>query len=239
MKSVRPWISTLGLGSAQLLAWGSTYYLPAILAQPMSQELGISNNLIFGAFSAALIVAALLGPFVGRRIDHLGGRHVLMGSNLCFAAGLTMLGVAQNGWMILAAWLILGVGMASGLYEAAFSTLTNLYGHNARSAIIGITLFGGLASTVCWPISAYLDAEFGWRAVCLVWAAAHIVIGLPLNGFLVPKRNSKAVVKTENAIQGLAGIDKSQYPTMVLLSFVFVVAWFTSTAMVAHLPRLL
>ncbi|HET8728789.1 MAG TPA: MFS transporter, partial [Alphaproteobacteria bacterium] len=102
---------TVALGSAQTLAWGSTYYLPAILAVPMARDLGISTGLVFGAFSAALVVTAVLGPFAGRRIDRFGGRDVLAVSNLIFAAGLAMLGAAQGTGMLICGWLVIGIGM--------------------------------------------------------------------------------------------------------------------------------
>lgn len=153
----------LALGSAQTLAWGSTYYLPAILAAPIANDLGMSTSMVFAAFSAALVVAAILGPLAGRRIDLYGGRDVLAISSLVFAAGLAMLGAAQGIVLLLAGWLVIGIGMAMGLYEAAFSTLAAIYGRKARGAITGITLLAGFASTICWPISAYLEAEVGWR----------------------------------------------------------------------------
>lgn len=91
-------------------------------------------------------------------------------SNLVCAAGLTLLAFAQGPLSLGAAWLILGIGMSIGLYDAAFSVLAWLYGRSARGAITGITLFAGLASTVGWPISALLDGEIGWRGACLGWA---------------------------------------------------------------------
>lgn len=230
----------IALGSAQTLAWGSTYYLPAILAVPMARELGVSIGVVFGAFSAALVVAAVVGPLAGRRIDLFGGRDVLTVSSLVFAAGLAMLGAAQGVAMLFAAWLIIGVGMAMGLYEAAFSTLAGIYGRTARSAITGITLIAGLASTICWPISAYLEAEVGWRIACFVWAAAHIAIGLPLNRFLVPLGTQPIPSSTNEAARGAPdGPAGPQDHVMPLLALVFAVTWFTSTAMAAHLPRLL
>ncbi|MYZ50488.1 MFS transporter, partial [Propylenella binzhouense] len=174
------------LGLAQTLAWGSTYYLPAILAAPMARDLGIQTGTVFLAFSAALVVAAFLGPLAGRHIDRFGGRDVLAASNLIFAAGLAMMSAADGTGMLFAAWLVIGAGMAMGLYEAAFSTLAGVYGKSARGAITGITLFAGFASTVCWPISAWLEAGSGWRSACLFWAAAHLLVGLPLNRLLVP-----------------------------------------------------
>jgi MFS family permease len=229
----------IALGSAQTLAWGSTYYLPAILAAPMARDLGVSTGLVFGAFSAALVVAAVLGPLAGRRIDTFGGRDVLAVSSLLFAAGLALLGAAQGAGMMFAGWLVIGVAMAMGLYEAAFSTLAGIYGRKARGAITGITLLAGLASTICWPISAYLEVEVGWRVTCFVWATAHVAIGLPLNRFLVPlsTRPIPPATDAENAIS-LTAVGLRNH-AMLLLALVFAVTWFTSTAMAAHLPRLL
>jgi MFS family permease len=230
----------VGLGSAQTLGYGSTYYLPAILAAPMARELGVSTGLVFGAFSAALVVAALLGPMAGRRIDRFGGRDVLAASNLVFAAGLAMLGLASGAAVLFAGWLIIGVGMAMGLYEAAFSTLAGIYGPKARGPITGITLLAGLASTICWPISAWLEAEFDWRFACFFWAAAHIAIGLPLNRFLVPLGTQHLPSPTKQGGHAASGGSAGLWNyAMVLLALVFTVTWFISTAMAAHLPRLL
>jgi len=225
----------LSLGTAQTLAWGSTYYLPAILATPMARDLGVSTGTVFAAFSAALVVSALLGPLAGRRIDRFGGRDVLAVSNLVFAAGLLLLGFAQGPASLATGWLVVGVGMSMGLYEGAFATLAGIYGREARGAITGITLLAGFASTICWPITAYLDAAFDWRVACFVWAGAHILLGLPLNRFLVPLGTQPAMPARSG---GGTGVPVSTF-SLVLLAFVFAVTWFTSTAMAAHLPRLL
>ncbi|ALO45818.1 MFS transporter [Pseudohongiella spirulinae] len=225
----------LALGIAQTLGWGSTFYLPAILAQPMARDLGVEESSVFAAFSAALVLTAILGPLIGRLIDVHGGRRMLTLSSILFAAGLVLLSQATDSLTLWFAWMVIGLGMATGLYEAAFASLTVLYGSRARSAITGITLMAGFASTICWPLSAALEVELGWRGVCLFWAAVHLLLGLPLNHFMMPSwRHSETTVLA----------DSEQPPPnhntlMVLLAFVFAVTWFTSTAMAAHLPRLL
>ena len=161
--------------------------MPAILADPIAAGLGVSRTAVFGVFSGSLLLSAVLGPAVGRVIDNRGGRGVLALSNLALAAGLVLLALAQGIGGLAAAWAVLGVGMAMGLYDPAFATLAGLYGRAARGPITGITLIAGFASTIGWPLSAILDANFGWRGACLVWAALHILIGLPLNRLLIPR----------------------------------------------------
>jgi len=151
------------LGTTQTLAWASSYYLPAILADRIANDLGISSTWFFAAFSSSLVISALIGPRVGRTIDAIGGRDVLVVSNIVIAAGLVALAFAHSQTMLWFAWLVLGVGMGLGLYDTAFATLGRIYGTNARSAITGITLIAGFASTVGWPLTAWGASELGWR----------------------------------------------------------------------------
>lgn len=238
----KPLVVTL-LGSAQTLAWASSYYIAALLAAPMARELGLREPTVFLAFSFALVVSAFVGPWAGRTIDRHGGRQLLMGTNLLFAAGLAGLGLAQGPGSLFAAWLVLGLAMGTGLYEAAFATLVRLYGHDSRGAITGITLFGGFASTVGWPLTAWMETSYGWRGACFGWAAMHLLIGLPLNAAL-PKVQAALAAVAAPARAAVVAVEeevKPQHPMLVsvVLSFVFAVAWFTSTAMAAHLPRLM
>ena len=228
------------LGTTQTLAWASSYYLPAMLAAPMAHDLGISTPTVFAAFSLALIVSALLGPLAGYAIDRHGGRPVLLATNGVFALGLVAMALAQGPITLFAAWALMGVAMGSGLYEAAFASLVRLYGQGARNAITGVTLFAGFASTIGWPLSAWMEGAYGWRGACLGWAALHLLLGLPLNAWLPRIAPPSAAPSTDaEPEQTPAPHPASARRTAVLLSFVFAVTWFISTAMAAHLPRLL
>jgi predicted MFS family arabinose efflux permease len=221
------------LGTTQTLGWASSFYLPAILADRIAEDLRMSSTWFFAAFSAALVVSALVGPRAGRTVDAIGGREVLAASNVILAVGLTVLAFANSQTMLWMAWLILGLGMGIGLYDTAFAALGRIYGLEARSAITGITLLAGFASTVGWPLTAWGASELGWRDTCLAWAAAHIVLGLPLN-LLLPTTSSVAV--------SADAVGKPHIPidrTMLVLGFAFAASWTVVTAMAVHLPRLL
>ncbi len=223
------------LGLSQTLAWASSYYLPAILADPIGASIGVSRSWVFGAFSAALLIAAFAGPAVGRIIDRYGGRGVLAFSNIVLAIGLVALAAATNVVMLFAAWAILGVGMALGLYDAAFAALAALYGQGARGPITGITLFAGFASTVSWPVTTFLNDALGWHETVLVWAALNLIVGLPLNRFLLP-----LPAKPQHVAQATgASIGWTPRKEMLLLAYVFAAVWFVTGAMASQLPTLL
>ena len=176
------------LGITQILAWGSSYYLPAVLAQPIASDTGWPLTWVVGGLSLGLLVSGLAAPLVGRLIHRHGGRPVLAASAILLAAGLLGLALAPDLILFLGSWLVVGLGMSAGLYDAAFSTLGRIYGQTARQHITSLTLFGGLASTACWPLSAYFVSELGWRGACLAYAAIHLVLTLPAYLLALPKQ---------------------------------------------------
>lgn len=233
----RDWHQTgivLGLGTAQTLAWASSYYLIAFVAGPQASDIGVSQSMIYAAFTGALLVAALLGPRVGRTIDLLGGREVLAVSSLMFAAGLMLLALAASAPVLWLGWLVMGAGMGLGLYDAAFAALGRIYGEKARGPITGITLLAGFASTVGWPLTSWGVDTFGWRPTCMGWAAAHILLGLPLNLLVMPRLSRPAVGDRASAPPAVV-MDRNMW----LLAFAFAATWFVAGALTAHLPRLL
>jgi len=175
------------LGIIQILAWGSSYYLLAVLAGPIARDTGWPYSWVIAGVSLGLLLAGAVSIRVGRTIEEYGGRRVLAASALLLAAGLVVMAVAPGVPIYLAAWLLLGAGMGAGLYDAAFSTLGRLFGAQARISITQLTLWGGFASTMCWPLSAWLVEAVGWRGACLAYAGLHLTVTLPLALFAIPR----------------------------------------------------
>jgi len=178
------------LGIAQILGWGTSFYFPAVLAGPIVADTGWSLAWVVGGVSIGLLTAGLIAPQVGRIIDRRGGRPVLAASSLLYAVGLAGIGLAPSLPIYLLSWVVLGGGMGTGLYDAVFAALGKLYGRDARAPITNLTLFGGFASTVCWPLSAFLAEMYGWRATCLIYAGLHLAVSLPLQMAVMPAQSS-------------------------------------------------
>ena len=213
------------LGLMQILAWGSSFFLMAVLGKPISADTGWSLTWTVGALSIALLASGLVSPYVGRMIDRFGGRPILLASTLLFAAGLAVVAVSPNLVLFFAGWTMIGLGMSSGLYDAAFSTLGRLYGETARQPITAVTLFGGLASSICWPLTAYLNEALGWRDACLVYAAMHLFVGLPLYLVVIPREGER----TPHTQTGASTIDGNG----ATLLFLGLAASFSLTTLVA------
>ncbi|NMM37630.1 MAG: MFS transporter [Glaciimonas sp.] len=247
----RQLVQLLALGTAQVLAWASSTYLPAILGTAIAAELQISRGTFFAAFSLSLVVMALVGPLVGRRIDRTGGRRVLLCSNLALASGLLMLAFASGIFSLYAAWCVIGLGMGLGLYDALFATLVQQYGKSAGRLIVGVTLIGGFASTVGWPLSSWMLEHWGWRWCCAAWALLQMCVALPLHYRYASNRRSGDAALTSTSTPTLACAVKLASPEataqpqapgrrdVAYLCLFSGATAFVTSAMAVHLPTLL
>lgn len=189
------------LGIGQTIAYGSSFYLTAVLANPISAEIGISVSEFFAYLVVAVLGSAALAPLVGSFIDRLGGRRVLPLSNLVFIIALLVMASANTPVLLLLAWLIMGVAMALGLYDAAFASVVALHGNKSRQIIAGITLFAGFASSISWPTTSFFVNQFNWQTSLLFWAAVHLFIALPLNLSIPSVENPQPRVKMRGVVQ--------------------------------------
>lgn len=238
LRSKRTVVSSLGIG--QILAWSSSYYLTAVLPLPVAEETGWAPTWTVGALSIGLLISGLASPVVGRLIERHGGRPVLAGSAVLIAAGLVMLAAAPNLASFIAGWMVIGLGMGAGLYDAVFAALGRLYGEGARSAISQVTLFGGFASSVSWPAGAYLVDHVGWRQTCLVFAAVDIVLLLPLYLAGLPREPRHA--RPSGRSSGVASTARGRAPDRLKFTLLAVCLTLASVAMAiisVHLLTLL
>jgi MFS family permease len=228
------------LGITQILAWGSTFYLLAVLAAPIVQDTGWSYDRVVAGLSLGLAIAGLVSPRVGRAIKVSGGRPVLASGAAMLALGLLLIGSAQNLVWYLGGWLVLGAGMGAGLYDAAFSTLGTIYGKDSRNAISQVTLFGGFASTVCWPLSSLLVEHFGWRGACFVYAAIQTGLSLPTYLLVLPQTAPVALAtQAADLTPTTMSLARDEAPSFAVLAAIVTIAAAILAMMGMHLPQLL
>lgn len=195
-----PWRAVVVLGVTQILAWGAIFYPPVLTLPLIAADRGWSTTFAMGGFSLALLIAGLVSPPVGRLIDRHGGHRVMPVGSLLAALGLLGLVYADHPASYLAVWVLLGVATAASLYDPAFATLGRIFGAAARHPITVLTLAGGFASTVSWPVSHVLIDTVGWRGTYLVYAAVLALIAAPLHAFALPRRRAAPDIRPAGAV---------------------------------------
>ena len=223
------------LGIAQILAWGTSFYFPAVFAEPIVKETGWSLGFVVGGTSIGLLTAGLISPQVGRIIDVRGGRPVLLASSLFYAAGLALVGLSHALPVYLLAWVLIGLGMGTGLYDAVFAALGRMYGSEARGPITSLTLFGGFAGTICWPLSAFMIEHLGWRSACFIYAAIHLLVMLPLQVSVVRAQAKIVTVADKQASPSETSRISNETLIFGLLAVVLSVAAGIGSIVVVHL----
>ena len=226
------------LGLTQVVAWGTLFYAIAVLGEPMRTQLGASDITLFAAFSAGLLLSGFVAPAVGRDIDAHGGRRVLVAGSLLAAVAMVLLAAAHGTPMLIAGWLVAGIAGAAALYDAGFATLHQFTGTSFRRSVTVLTLLGGFASTVFWPLSRYLLENGGWREAFAVYAALHLLLCLPVHALCVP-RSARAIAATAAATVMQTASASPVSAAFIWLAVAMSLLSFLTAAISAHLMTLL
>ena len=226
------------LGFAQIIAWGSLYYAIALLAGDLAVATGVARTTVFGAFTLSLVVSGLAAPLAGRLIDAGHGRAVLAGSALLSVAGFLLLAYASGPALLFAAWAILGAAMGTGLYDAAFASLHRVVPLTAyRRSVTQLTLFGGFASTVFWPLTSWLVARYTAQGALVVFALLHLCICLPLYLAALPAPRDQTPVA--HRAGGPMRLPVTRSRRFLALAAAFSLAAFAVSVISVHLITLL
>lgn len=226
------------LSATLIIAWGSVFYAYALTAPLIAQDAGWSKPFVYFGFSLTLLTAGVVSPWVGRAIDRRGGRLIMAAGSIVSAAGLAMLGAMRGEATFLVACALCGVGMAMTFYDAAFATLAWLSADRARRAITLVTLAGGLASTVFWPLTHALLTLADWRQVCFIYAALQAGFCAPLLALSLPRRRLSQPEPKPTAMQTVSGAPltgAARWRAFSLFAAVLVTHGFVTNGMVVHL----
>ena len=233
------------LGLTQIISWGTSLYALGVLGKPIAADTGWSQTLVFGGLTVGLLTSSVISAFIGKLIDVRGGRAIMSAGSVLLAAGLVILSHVQGPLTYLAAWAFLGIGMRMTLYDAAFPSLVQVMPSQGRRAISFLTLYGGFASSVFWPIGHALNGAYGWRTTLIVFAAINLCLTLPLTLFALSWReetpaattNDTAAAAAATAAEPLEG--GARLIAMTLFGIIVALSAIVFGAMAVHLVPVL
>ena len=221
----------------QISSWGILYYAFPVLSVSITGETGWSAPVITAAFSLGQLATALTGIPVGALIDRTGPRKVMTAGSVVGAAALAAIATAPNLVVFYLGWLAAGMAMGAVLYPPAFAALTRWWGAERVTALMILTLAGGLASTAFAPLTAALDAHTDWRATYLVLAVVLAVLTVPVHWFGLQAVWPEPPPPTEAAHADHSKIARS--PRFAALVVIMCLAAFASFAGIFNLVALL
>ncbi len=227
------------LSVTSIASWGPLYYAFSVLMKPMQAELGWGRDLLVGGHAVALLVWGLAAYPAGKLIDRHGGRLMMSIGSLLATIAFALLAYVDSVAMYYAAWITAGVAMALCLYEAAFTVLTIAYRERSRWAITVLTLAGGFASTVFWPVTQWLVDANGWRHAVLTLAAVQFLVCLPLHALALPGAAPRLPVEVTAGKKAPSGHAWLRSPVFWLLAVSFTANSFVTAAVSVHVIALL
>jgi MFS family permease len=177
-----------GLAVTQIIGWGTTFHLPAVLGSVMAPSIGISMEVLFGGISVQLLASALVAPRIGRRIDRLGGRAIMVGGSVLLALALALISQAHGPVLYFIGWALIGFATPMTLGAGTQASLAQVAGPGARRAVSVLLFFTGLPSFFFWPLASWLEPIIGWRHTALLFAALHLVICVPIHFAVLSRR---------------------------------------------------
>jgi predicted MFS family arabinose efflux permease len=212
-----------GIGFTQIVGWGTTYLMPSVLGRHIQDSLGLPAEAVFAGVTVMAAVAAVCAPRVGRFVDRRGARTVMSVGSLLYAAALALLSQAEGMASWFAGWALVGAASALALSTPASIALVQVAGPRARQAIAMLTIIGGLASTIFWPVTGLLDAAIGWRATLLSFAGLHLLACLPLHWLILPRQPPvhPPAANAQPASGGLAPHDQRRVFLLLALTLSF------------------
>ncbi|MGO4170720.1 MFS transporter [Bosea sp. TAF32] len=237
----------LALGITQVFGYGALYYAFTVLAPRITASFGWAPEWTYGGLAAGLFLGGAVAPVTGSLIDRYGTRLVMtVGSAL---AGLALLALAEARGIVsyVLAMVALQAVTTAVFYDAAFAALTQARGSQARRAISQLTLIGGFASTLFWPLTSSLLAILDWRGVYRLYGLAQILVCMPLHlvflpgrvkrPLLAPAAHAAATAPQEPEAAYLTGDARRR--AFLLLALTFSLQGFVVSAMAVHMLALL
>ena len=228
-----------GLGFTQIVGWGTTFLMPSVLGRHIQDDLHMPTELVFAGITILFAVGAFLAPRVGRRIDRTGPRLMMTVGSIVYGLSLLTTSLSQEPVVYLLSWAGMGVASTLALSVPSSIALAQVAGPRARQAISMLTIIGGFATTVFWPLGGALDALVGWRGTVAIYAAVHLFACAPIHFFMLPKSAPVLPQGTSSAATGGGVPPEMRAQVYRLLSISLCFGAFVFTGMVVYMIEVL
>lgn len=228
-------LAVVGLGVTQIVGWGTSFMMPSVLGRHIELDLGLPSEIVYGGITVMFGMGALAAPRVGRLIDRRGARTIMALGSLIYAVGLAALALSQNTATYLLGWAVMGVASTLALNTPASVAIAQLAGPGARRAIALLSIIGGFASSVFWPLGGALDVAIGWRGTLLIYAGLHLLLCAPVHLLVLPRKPPEHARSAGGAAAPTGVPEERRSAAFFLLSVMLASGAFVFTGAIVHM----
>jgi MFS family permease len=205
------------------IGYGVLYYAFSALLEPMRIELQVSTTTATGALTVASLISAALAIPVGRWLDGRGGHGLMTTGSVVAVAALLAWSQVQTTAQLYGAFVAIGIASAMVLYPPAFAVIVAVTAPERRTtALLGITLVAGFASSIFIPLAGQLIHAYGWRQTLVMLAVMVAVVTAPLHAIALRRTRPAPHPQPHRPVQA---------PSRVLRDVGF---WLLAAAFVLH-----
>jgi MFS family permease len=233
----------LALGLTQIIGYGTLYYSFGTVAPHIAESFGWTEEWVYGALSASLLVSGLIAPISGRLADRYGAAWIMAAGSLLAALALGFSAIAPEGISFAIGLLVTEIATAFVFYATAFTLVVQASGGRGQSSITHLTLIAGFASTLFWPLTGYLVEQLGWRGTYLLFAALNLGVCVPVHLMLARliRRRTAAASETQSTHAPPVPLVPPEQQTRVFLLLIlsFSLLSFVMSAVLVHMVPML
>jgi MFS family permease len=232
----------LALGLTQIIGYGTLYYSFGTLAPSIAAEFAWPQEWVYGALTVSLLVGGLIAPISGRLSDRYGAARMMCIGSIAAALALAAAAMAPERYSFAVALIACEAASSFVFYATAFTLLVQAAASGAQRSITHLTLIGGFASTVFWPVTSALHEQLGWREIYLIYAGLNLLVAAPVHFWLaghVRRQRAGAPSTAPGPLAAPLVAPERQAKVIALLMLGFALLSFVASAILVHMVPLL
>jgi MFS family permease len=197
------WRVVLAACLGVMAGFGSLFvYTFAVFVKPLSAEFGWNRESISLGFAIAAMTVGLSSPLIGRLMDRVGPRRLILPCMTIFGCGIASLSLLHSAlWQFYATCFLIGIVGNGAAHLAYARSISTWFQARLGTALAFVMVGAGLGAMILPVVAQSVVTRFGWRAAYVSLGAIALLLGLPLSWrYIIERGPVQARKKAEPAV---------------------------------------
>jgi MFS family permease len=235
------WRVVLAACLGVMAGFGSLFvYTFSVFVKPLAAEFGWSREAISGGFAIAAVTLGLCSPLLGRWIDRLGPRRIILICMTVYVCAIASLSLLRFGlWQFYGTCFVLGV-VGNGAAHLAYSrSISSWFRRRLGLALAFVMVGAGLGAMILPVVAQSIISRSGWRAAYASLGGLALLLGLPLSWRYIRERGAFGSESITIAHSGMTWQQGSRSLVFWIITAILFVSSISMNGAITHLSALL